>query len=129
MFHPTDLSTEMTADKSTENSIVGATQRQPSTTTLIRPSRGWPGLSWHELCQYHELLYFLTLRNLQVRYKQTVLGIIWVTLQPLLTMAVFALFFRTPGRNSIGRTSVYRLRAGRAGSLVFFFQRLDADHR
>jgi lipopolysaccharide transport system permease protein len=39
------------------------------------------------------LLYFLTWRDIQVRYKQTVLGVIWAVLQPLLTMAVFTLFF------------------------------------
>ncbi|MEM1177065.1 MAG: ABC transporter permease [Acidobacteriota bacterium] len=46
-----------------------------------------------ELWQYRELLFFLTWRDIKVRYKQTVLGVLWAILQPLLTMVVFSLFF------------------------------------
>lgn len=61
--------------------------------TRIEPSRGWVSLKLRELWEYRELLYFLTWRDLKVRYKQTVLGIAWAVLQPLLTMVVFSLFF------------------------------------
>jgi lipopolysaccharide transport system permease protein len=44
---------------------------------------------WH----YRELLYFLTWRDVKVRYKQTALGVAWAVLQPLCTMLVFSLFF------------------------------------
>jgi len=43
--------------------------------------------------RYHELLFFLTLRDVKIRYKQTALGIIWAVLQPLLTMLIFTLLF------------------------------------
>jgi lipopolysaccharide transport system permease protein len=46
-----------------------------------------------ELYAYHELLYFLTWRDVKVRYKQTMLGVVWALLQPLCMMAIFALFF------------------------------------
>lgn len=60
---------------------------------VIAPSRGWRSLDLRELWQYRELLYFLTWRDVAVRYKQTLLGAAWAILQPLLTMVVFSLFF------------------------------------
>src|SRR2546422_722914 len=62
-------------------------------TTIILPSRGWVALRLGELWHYRELLFFLTWRDVKVRYKQTALGAAWAILQPLLTMLVFTLFF------------------------------------
>lgn len=59
----------------------------------IEPPRGWFQLRLHEVWEYRELLYFFVWRDVKVRYKQTLVGIAWVVLQPLLTMAVFTLFF------------------------------------
>jgi lipopolysaccharide transport system permease protein len=59
----------------------------------IEPSRGWVSLKLKELWDYHELLYFLTWRDIKVRYKQTVLGAAWAIIQPFFTMIVFSLFF------------------------------------
>ena len=59
----------------------------------IRPSRGWSALKLGEVWQYRELLYFLTWREVKVRYKQTFFGAAWAILQPLLTMVVFTVFF------------------------------------
>lgn len=59
----------------------------------IQPSRGWVSLRLNELWEYRELLYFLTWRNIKVRYKQTVLGAAWAVIQPFFTMLVFSLFF------------------------------------
>jgi len=59
----------------------------------IEPSRGWVSLRLKELWEYRELLYFLTWRDIKVRYKQTVLGAAWAILQPFFTMVVFSLFF------------------------------------
>jgi lipopolysaccharide transport system permease protein len=59
----------------------------------IQPSKGWVPLQLRELWNYRELLYFLTWRDVKVRYKQTVLGASWAVLQPFLTMVVFSLFF------------------------------------
>jgi lipopolysaccharide transport system permease protein len=62
-------------------------------TITIEPSRGWGGLRFRELWSYRELFYFLTWRDIKVRYKQTALGAAWAVLQPVLTMIVFSLFF------------------------------------
>jgi lipopolysaccharide transport system permease protein len=59
----------------------------------IEPTRGWVALRLSEVIAYRELLFFLVWRDLKVRYKQTILGVAWAVLQPLLTMLVFALFF------------------------------------
>jgi lipopolysaccharide transport system permease protein len=59
----------------------------------IEPSRGWVPINLSELWFYRELLYFLTWRDVKIRYKQTVLGALWAILQPLLTMLIFSLFF------------------------------------
>src|ERR1035437_541322 len=61
--------------------------------TIIEPSRGWVALKLGELWEYRELLYFLTWREVKVRYKQTALGVAWAIIQPLFTMLVFSLFF------------------------------------
>ncbi len=65
----------------------------PVPITIIEPSRGWVALKLGELWEYRELLYFLTWREVKVRYKQTALGAAWAIIQPLFTMIVFSLFF------------------------------------
>ncbi len=62
-------------------------------TIRILPSKGWVPLRLDELWAYRELLYFLTWRDIKVRYKQTVLGAAWAIIQPFFTMLIFALFF------------------------------------
>src|SRR5881396_1575359 len=59
----------------------------------IEPSKGWVSLKLRELWEYRELLYFLTWRDIKVRYKQTVLGAAWAIIQPFCTMLVFSIFF------------------------------------
>ena len=54
---------------------------------------GWQTIDFAELWKYRELLLFQALRDLKVRYKQTVLGAAWAILQPVLTMVVFSIFF------------------------------------
>jgi lipopolysaccharide transport system permease protein len=61
--------------------------------TDIAPTRGWVSLRLGELWEYRELLYFLTWRDIKVRYKQTVLGVAWAILQPIFTMVIFSIFF------------------------------------
>jgi lipopolysaccharide transport system permease protein len=58
----------------------------------IQRRNSWSGLELRQLWSYRELLYFLTWRDLKVRYKQTALGVIWVVLQPLLATLVFTIF-------------------------------------
>lgn len=62
-------------------------------TLRIQPSRGWVSIRLRELWEYRELLYFLTWRDIKVRYKQTALGAAWAIIQPFFTMVVFSLFF------------------------------------
>jgi lipopolysaccharide transport system permease protein len=61
--------------------------------TVIRPRPGWIAINWEELAQAHELFVTLVARDLMVRYKQTVLGVAWAVLQPVLTMLVFWVIF------------------------------------
>jgi lipopolysaccharide transport system permease protein len=60
---------------------------------VLEPTRGWLSLELSDLWRYRELLFFLTWRDIKVRYKQTVLGAAWAVLQPLLTMVVFSIIF------------------------------------
>jgi len=62
-------------------------------TITIRPSPGWAPVNLRELWVYRELLYFLTWRDVKVRYKQTLLGFAWAILQPFMMMVVFTIFF------------------------------------
>jgi lipopolysaccharide transport system permease protein len=64
-----------------------------STKTVIKPSRGWVPLRLRDLWEYRELLFFLTWRDIKVRYKQTALGALWAIIQPFFTMVVFSIFF------------------------------------
>ena len=59
----------------------------------IEPAKGWMPLRLQELWEYRELFYFLTWRDIKVRYKQTLLGASWAIIQPFFTMLVFSLFF------------------------------------
>ena len=61
--------------------------------TYIRPTRGWRFLNLRELWGYRDLLYFLTWRDVKVRYKQTAIGAAWAVIQPLFTMFIFSIFF------------------------------------
>src|SRR6476660_644528 len=61
--------------------------------TLIEPIKGWRALDLKELWAYRELLYVLTMRDIKVRYKQTVLGFTWAIIQPVMMMVVFSIFF------------------------------------
>jgi lipopolysaccharide transport system permease protein len=62
-------------------------------TFSIDPPTGWASIGLRELWDYRELLYFLTWRDVKVRYKQTALGAAWAIIQPLFMMLVFSLFF------------------------------------
>jgi lipopolysaccharide transport system permease protein len=61
--------------------------------TVIEPRRGWHMLNWRELWAYRELLWVLTMRDIKVRYKQTVLGAGWAIIRPVLTMLIFSVVF------------------------------------
>jgi lipopolysaccharide transport system permease protein len=59
----------------------------------LKPSKGWRAVNLKELWQFRELLYFLSWRDIKVRYKQTALGASWAIIQPFMTMVVFSVFF------------------------------------
>ena len=69
------------------------TQAKQSPTIYLRPSKGWLSIDFKELWRYRELIFFLTWRDIKVRYKQAVLGIAWAILQPLLTTLIFTVIF------------------------------------
>lgn len=60
---------------------------------VIEPRRGLIPINFRDLWQYRDLLYILTVRDIKVRYKQTLLGAAWAIIQPLFTMIIFSLFF------------------------------------
>jgi lipopolysaccharide transport system permease protein len=86
---------DMTFTEATPSRAVSApsVERSELLHTRIEPSKGWISLGLKDLWQYRELLFFLTWRDIKVRYKQTALGAAWAIIQPLLTMLVFTLFF------------------------------------
>ena len=88
--------TRVTAAQDAEMPLAG----QP---TIIEPVRGWIAIPWRELWERRELFWMLAGRDLRIRYKQTVLGIVWSILQPLLSMVMFWVFFgRLAGMPSQG---------------------------
>ncbi len=61
--------------------------------THLRPSTGWLSVDFKELWRFRELIFFLTWRDIKVRYKQALLGVAWAVLQPLLTVLIFTVIF------------------------------------
>lgn len=69
------------------------TAESTTPTVYLRPSKGWIPLNLADLWAYRELVYFLTWRDIKVRYKQAALGILWAILQPVMIMVVFTVIF------------------------------------
>lgn len=59
----------------------------------IQPAPSWLSINFRELWDFRELLYFLVWRDIKVRYRQTVVGVAWIVIQPLAMMLVFTIFF------------------------------------
>jgi len=70
--------------------------------TNIKPGGSIASLDLGGIWKYRELLYFLTLRDIKIRYKQTLIGVAWAVLQPVLTTAIFTLIFSTFARFDTG---------------------------
>ncbi len=62
-------------------------------TVLIQPTHGWASLQLAAVWRFRELLYFLVWRDIKVRYKQTALGMLWIVLQPVVSMIIFSVLF------------------------------------
>jgi len=67
--------------------------KQTQSEYILKPRRGLSAFDWGELFAYRDLLWFLAWRNINVRYKQTVIGAAWAIGQPFITMIVFTVFF------------------------------------
>ncbi len=97
MNHPVTEATEA-PDASNAQTSIAPERAQPTElpeqpVVRIRPSGRWAALNLRDLWEYRELLYFLTWRDIKVRYKQTLLGVAWVIFQPLLSMIIFTFVF------------------------------------
>ena len=73
--------------------MVEANLNSAAQVVTLKPAKGWLGIDLKELWHYRELIYFLTWRDIKVRYKQAVLGIAWAVLQPVLTTAIMTVVF------------------------------------
>jgi lipopolysaccharide transport system permease protein len=71
-------------------------------TLVIKPTHGLAALNLRDLWRYRELAFFLTWRDIKVRYKQTILGAAWAIIQPLLQMVIFNFLFGDLGNISTG---------------------------
>jgi lipopolysaccharide transport system permease protein len=81
----------LTSENQAASPNMGADDHRPSVRRQARP--GWRAIDFAELWQYRELLIFYAIRDIKVRYKQTILGAAWAVLQPVMTMLVFSIFF------------------------------------
>ena len=79
---------EPTLNQSLQENYFGHTHR-----TVITPPKGWLSLDLKEVWAYRELLSLLVWRDVSVRYKQSVVGIGWAVIQPVMTMIIFSLVF------------------------------------
>lgn len=70
------------------------TKHEPAT-IYIKPSHGLAALNLRDLWVYRELIFFMVWRDVKVKYKQTLLGMAWAVIQPVMTMLVFTFLFGT----------------------------------
>lgn len=75
------------------STLTSANTEPGSDVTLIEPRSGWNYLNLNELWVYRELLFVMMMRDIKVRYKQTILGVAWAIIQPLTMMVIFTLIF------------------------------------
>ena len=69
---------------------------------VLRPRQGIAGLKLDEVWEYRELVFFLAWRDVLVRYKQTVIGVLWALLRPLITLVIFTVVFSRLAKVSSG---------------------------
>jgi lipopolysaccharide transport system permease protein len=82
-------------DRSLNNNktSISANGLRSNHTLRIQPAKGWTSLKLKEIWEYRELVTIFVWRDLKVRYRQTVIGVLWAIFQPLLTMVIFSVFF------------------------------------
>ena len=89
-------------------------------TLVLQPTRGWRSINLDEIWAYRELLFIFAWRDLKVRYRQTLLGALWVMGQPLVTMFIFTLLFNRVAKLGTGTNIPYPLFV-LAGTLIWTF--------
>jgi lipopolysaccharide transport system permease protein len=89
-------------DRETAPRLLGDVPILPLGVTVLEPPRGWQLINARELWRFRELIFFLSWRDVKVRYKQTLLGATWAILQPALMMVVFTLFFNRVAAGAAG---------------------------
>ncbi|HSE23153.1 MAG TPA: ABC transporter permease [Pyrinomonadaceae bacterium] len=106
MSTPDSSNARLTSDTANTTEAVGfkSGHELPSEPlVVIQAQRSFTLLKLRDIWSYRELLYFLTWRDVKVRYKQTALGAAWAILQPLFMMVIFTIFFgRLAGVDSSG---------------------------
>lgn len=83
--------TDHSVQKEVSTSVEGRVKNKPM--LRIQPTKGWTSLKIGEIWDYRELVTIFVWRDLKVRYRQTVIGVLWAVLQPFLTMVIFSVFF------------------------------------
>ena len=76
-----------------EKNLTTTSTERSERVVMLKPTKGWISLNLGDLWQYRELIYFLTWRDILVRYKQTLLGAAWAIIQPVMQMVVFNFLF------------------------------------
>ncbi|HVF51305.1 MAG TPA: ABC transporter permease [Pyrinomonadaceae bacterium] len=93
---PASVATRTALDTDTDTPPAPHTPAAPQVPEMplvtIAPAKSWSALDLRDLWAHRELLYFLMWRDIKVRYKQTLLGVAWVVLQPLLVTLIFTVF-------------------------------------
>jgi len=93
-----DLKDEHLTSSYTETILPRSQESLSDFVNIIQPASRWGVFSWRELWSYRELIYFLSWRDIKVRYKQTALGALWAIIQPFFTMIVFSVVFGKLGQ-------------------------------
>jgi hypothetical protein len=108
---------------------INKSTRIPPVQLVIEPSRGLLNLKLHAVWRYRELLYFLVWRDIKVRYKQTILGVTWVVIQPVVSMLVFSGLFGVLSAGTDRRTALPTVCPDRIAALAVFHQRPYQVHQ
>lgn len=98
---------ELTTETEPPPTAGAPADRSDGPVTVIEPRPGWQAINFAELWQYRELVFFLTWRDIKVRYKQTVMGAAWAIIQPLMTSFVFVVLFGKMGGMEADTTVPY----------------------
>jgi lipopolysaccharide transport system permease protein len=85
--------TDMTVAQPPTSSFDSRAEEPAVGELVIQPRRGWIAVDWAEMFRYRELLGFLIWRDVKVRYKQSVLGVAWAVIVPVLNMLIFTVIF------------------------------------